>query len=819
MQVSLDWIKELLPSLKAKPDAVERRLTAAGIEVEGMVRPADALQGVVAAEVRKLDPHPDADKLRIAAVFDGEKEHRVVCGAPNVAEGQKVAFAPVGVTLPIGLTLEPRAIRGIESEGMICAEDELGLVDAKSEGIMVLKPRTKPGKKLADVLKLNDVIFELSITPNRADALSHLGIARELAALYGQPLPKVSIRVREAGKAAASLAKVEIKDGKRCPKYVGRVITGVKVGPSPLWVQQRLKAVGVRSISNIVDATNLVLMELGHPLHAFDLEKLNDKRIVVRTAKKKEKITLLDGQTLELSDEDLVIADAAVPVALAGVMGGADSEVGEGTTSILLESAMFDPTTVRRTAKRYGLHTEASHRFERGADPSMVEVAVDRCAQLIVELSESGTIHKGRVSVAKSEPEPKVVSIRPDRASLVIGRPVSKQEIRESLTALGLKPAKAKKTSSKKKKVKKALPGDAMHFRVPTWRVDLALEEDLIEEVARLGGYDQIPTSMPPSGGAVWTEGPERDHDREVRDVLVAEGFYEAVSLAFTSKRVAEDLGMDVSQGVYVQNPLGEESQLMRLSMLPALLRAARLNQDNLPSITDLRLFEVGKTFAWSTPPQRLPRETRRVGIVMRGRRAPPSWTGEKAMLDAYDLKGVVEAVLDYFRIQATFEAFDAAWLHPRSSTRIDCEGRTLGLLGEAHPNVMDRFGLEGPPVFLAELDLDALVHCVGGHGVFVPLPKLPPAQRDLSFYVDRDVLAAQVVETIESAGASQNLESVRLFDVYEGKGVPEGKKSLAVAMTFRSGARTLTDAEVEGAQLAVTKALEERLGAQIRSG
>ncbi len=816
MLISLEWLKELLPGLKAGPDAIAKRLTAAGIEVEGVVRPADELRGVVAAEVRAVEPHPDADKLSVTRVFDGDTEHVVVCGAPNVAAGQRVAFAPAGTTLPNGVTLERRSIRGIESAGMICGEDELGLVDTKAEGILVLKPRSKPGKPLAEVLKINDVIYELSITPNRADCLSHLGIARELAALLGVPAPKLSVRVREAGKASSSVAKVEIKDGKRCPKYVARVLTGVKVGPSPSWVQKRLKSVGVRSISNVVDATNLVLMELGHPLHAFDLDKLGGQRIVVRTAKPAEKIELLDHTVLELSKEDLVIADAEVPVALAGVMGGAGSEVSDATTNILLESAMFDPVSVRRTAKRYGLHTEASHRFERGADPEMVEAAIDRCAQLIAEISESGTIHKGQIAVVKSSPEPKVVLIRPDRASQVIGRTVGKQEVRDSLSALGLKPAKAPAGRDKKKKP----PGDALFFRVPSWRVDLSIEEDLIEEVARVAGYDAIPTVMPSSATEVWTKAPDRDLEREVRGALVAEGLFEAISLAFSSRRVVEDLGLDVEHAVLVQNPLGEESQLMRLSLLPALLTAARLNQDNLPSITDLRLFEIGKTFRWASPaagPNTLPLETRRVGILMRGHRAPQDWTGSKAVLDAYDLKGVLEGLFGRFRVQAEWRPEERPWLHPRSSTRVVADDRTLGVFGEAHPNVMDRFGLEGPPVFLAELELDALAQALGSTAVFRPLPKLPPAQRDLSFFVDRAVAAAEILRVIRDAGTPEALEAVSVFDVYEGKGVPEGKKSLAVAMTFRSDVRTLTDADVEAAQAAVIGALESHAGAVIR--
>jgi phenylalanyl-tRNA synthetase beta chain len=811
MLVSLRWIRELLPALKAKPDAVAARLTSAGIEVEAITRQADALDGVITAEVIAVAPHPGADKLKLATVFDGSREQVVVCGAPNVAQGQKVAFAPLSTRLPNGMTIERREIRGVASEGMICSADELGLAEGRADGILVLEKRTKPGRAIAEILGLTDVIYELSITPNRADALSHLGIARELAALFGLPHPKVATKVKDAKRAASQLASVEVSDDARCPKYAGRVIGGVKVGPSPSWVVDRLRAVGVRSISNVVDATNLVLMELGHPLHAFDLAKLEGGRIVVRTAAEKETLTLLDGKVLELSSEDLVIADAERPVALAGVMGGATSEVSAETTSILLESALFDPTAVRRTAKRYGLHTEASHRFERGADPEMVELALDRCAVLIAELSDAlgaeTRVFSGRLRAGRGAGDRKVVPIRPDRASLVIGRKVGRSEIKRALESLGLDAVKPPK-----KRIE-----DALYFRVPSYRVDLAREEDLIEEVARLGGYDQIPTLMPPGSSAVWTEGPRPDREGEVRDILVAEGFFEAISLAFHSRAAAEALGLDVASAVRVANPLGEKSELMRLSMVPALLDAARANQDNLPRIEDVRLFEIGKTFQWTAPPHDLPREMRRVGMLVRGRRAPRDWTGRRDAADPYDLLAAIEAVLDHFHIERTLEAHDVPWLHPRSSTRIQCEGRTLGVFGEAHPAVMELYGFEGSTVVLGELELDAVVRSIADRpATFRPLAKLPPAQRDLSFFIDRDVTAARVLAAIRAAGRGRDLESAEIFDLYDGKGVPEGKKSLAVGLVFRSDARTLTDQDVEASQAHIVRALEA-LGAQVR--
>ena len=852
MKISLEWIKEILPNLKANAKAVEKRLTAAGLEVEGVTLEADGLAGVISAEVRALAPHPDAERLRVATVFDGERELIVVCGAANVAEGQKVAFAPVGTTLPNGLRIERRAVRGVESSGMICSEEELGLADA-SEGILVLKPRTRPGKPIAEVLGLEDVIFELSVTPNRPDALSHLGLARELAALHELSLPKPSVRVREAKRPASALAKVEVKD-KRCTHYLGRVITGVKVGPSPAWLKRRLRAVGQRSISNVVDATNLVLLELGHPLHAFDLERLEGHKVVVRAAAPGEALTTLDGVARTLSEEDLVIADAAKPVALAGVMGGESSEVQADTTQILLECAVFDPRSVRRTARRHGLHTEASHRFERGVDAGAVELAVDRCAQLIAELG-GGQVQQGRLGTAKDVRRP-VVAIRPERASLVLGREVDKREVRSVLTALGLRPVKAPPARAPTKGGrKKAAPASGgLCFEVPSWRVDLVREEDLIEEVARVTGYDQIPALMPPSSSAVWTGRPgpgpaspgpgpadpskpearreQSDRSRVgpaspgpgpaegiLKRALVAEGFLETISLAFGSRAQAEALRVDVDRAVSVENPLKEESQLMRFSMVPALLRALRLNQDQQPSVTDVRIFEVGRTFQWGDGPGPLPEEETRAALVMRGSRYPASWAVPKELLDAYDLKGVVEAALGAFRVEGVeWVAAEVPWLHPRSATRLEHQGRTLGLLGELHPDVMARHGLEGPAVFLADLDVAALAAVAGGVARFAPLPKLPPAQRDLSFFLDREVPAAKVLEAVRSA-APAHLERVELFDVYEGRGVPEGKKSLAIAMTFRAPDRTLTDPEVESVQGAIVEGLTSTLGAQIRSG
>lgn len=807
MKISIEWIKELLPALDATADEIATRLSKSGFEVEGVTRIADAFQNVVVGHVRAVDPHPDADSIRVTKVFDGENELTVVCGAPNVAKGQKVAFAKIGAKLPNGMEIARRKIRGVESEGMICSESELGFSD-ESDGIIVLDGSAKAGRPIARVLGLEDVVLEIAVTPNRPDALSHFGMARELAALFDVRLKEPRAKLREVKAAATSAAKIELASD-RCAKYVGRVIRGVKVGPSPAWVEKRLRAVGSRSISNVVDATNLALLELGHPLHAFDLATLSGAKIIVRQAADGEKLVTLDKAERALTADDLVIADAEKAVALAGVMGGLHTEVTAGTTDILLEAALFDPSSVRRTARRTALHTEASHRFERGVDAEAIERAADRCAELIVELA-GGEVLRGYTQAKKKLPARPVVGVRPARAALVLGRDVEAKEVKSTMKKLGFESRPPKK--------------GYLYFRSPSWRVDISREEDLIEEVARVAGFDEIPTLMPPMTGKVWEKSIVRDPERRVRELLAHRGFLEAISLAFNARAHCEAFGIDLKNAVEVANPLGEESALMRRSLLPSLLRAARHNQDVLPSISDLRMFEIGNTFEWDSVPAQLPVEQKHIALLFRGHRLPESWAAKDAkgvvpQLDAFDVKASVEVLLNEFRIQGArfVPADDLAWLHPRSATRVVLGEEELGVFGELHPDVMGRFGLEGAPVFVADLLLDALARREGGHARFVPLARHPPARRDLSFFVEKTVSAEKILAAVR--GGVDHLESVEIFDVYEGKDAAEKRRSIAVAMVFRAPDRTLTDAEVEAKQASIISALQQHVGAEIRSG
>ncbi len=816
MRASLKWIKELLPTLRSTPRAISKRLTAAGLEVDEVVNEGQGLESVVVAEVCSLVPHPEAERLQVAELDDDRGRHTVVCGAANIEVGQKVAFAPEGSVLPGGMKIEARPVRGVMSRGMVCSEAELGL-DDQSAGILVLPSRARPGRTLVDALGLKDVIFELSVTPNRPDVLSHFGLARELAALLRLQLPRVTGRIRESHVESSSLVSVEVKNEARCPQYMARVIGGVRVGPSPAWVRRRLRAVGLRSISNVVDATNLALLELGHPLHAFDLEKLGGARIVVRSAAPGERITLIDGQDLALFEDDLVIADDRRAVALAGVMGGGTSEVSASTTEVLLESAYFEPRGVRRTSKRHGLHTEASHRFERGVDPGMVKTALDRCARLIVELS-GGRVAKGHFSQGEGVRAPAPIAIRPKRASRVLGRTVERKEVRDALKALGLSPVRKTSGGSGRGRGAKTEPG-SMLFRVPSWRVDLLREEDLIEEVGRLSGYDTILPCMPPTSTAVWTEGPAPDRARLLRNLLVGQGFQECISLAFHGEADATSFGLDPARGVRLANPLGEERRLLRMSMFPALLKAVQLNQDQLPSRTDLRFFELGKIFSWAVPAQKMPVETEMLALVMRGRRQPGGWAADGSLLDMFDLKGVLESLSAGVHLDPVkWQGEEASWLHPRARGALMHQGRAVGVFGEAHPDLLERFQIEGPPVFMASLDVCALTACVGTRPRFSALPRLPPAQRDLSFVLSRDVSAFEVMRVVREAGEPTFLEDAELFDVYEGEGIEASDRSLAVALTFRAKDRTLTDAEVEQAEQAIVSALAAQVGAKIRN-
>jgi len=797
MKISLKWLRELCP-LTLSDDEIARKLTSIGLEVEGNEKRGIG-PGVVAARVVTRTPIAGSDHLSLCQVDDGAGTHQVVCGAPNYAAGDIVPMARPGAKLPDGTEIRRAKVRGAESEGMLCSPRELGLSDDHS-GLMIL-PRDVPiGKPLDELLGLPDTILEVNVTPNRPDALSHVGIARELSAITGVP-----VRIPEARHAEKRElpARIDVDDAQRCPRYFARVIEGVHIGPSPLHVQERLRACGVRPISNVVDATNLALLELGHPLHGFDLDKLAGRRIRVRRAREGEPMTTLDGKERTLSEDDLVIADGEKPVALAGVMGGLTSEVGDRTTRILLESAMFDPAGVRRTSRRYGLHTEASHRFERGMDERGAEHAANRCAELIVQLA-GGRLLPGAIDVYPAPRGPVKVMVRPGRVSAVLGVAVGEAEVDRWLRALQLVPA-----------------GDG-RWSVPSWRRDLTREIDCIEEIARLRGYDTIPVKLHPAGvGETAAISPQTRVTAHARTALSAHGFDEAVNYSFLAEK---DLAaVSPQKPVRLANPLTSEQGAMRTTLLAGLLRNVGHNLAR--GVRDVKLYELGRVYL-PEPDTRHPsgelawpvHEPRRLGLALTGARRAKSWSGGGDTADYYDLKGAIEDVLEAMGItDPRFQSGPHAALHPASASRLIVAGQPVGYLGQSHPAVAAHFEV---PVetYLAELDWEALLD----HSVALKqlrgVPRFPAVARDLAFVVDARVPAEKLLEEIRAADERKLLERVTLFDVYRGSPVPEGRKSVAFGLSLRAADRTLTDAEADALCGAIRERLKARVGAEIRA-
>ena len=798
MRISLQWLSEFV-ELPA-PEELARRLTAVGLEVEAIERTGQGLEGVVVARVLSSVRHPDAEKLSVTSIDRGDGQPlQVVCGAKNYQVGDLVPLATVGTTLPGGTTITKARLRGVESFGMLCSARELGLSEDAS-GLLILAPDLRPGTPIASALQLEDVLFEVNVTPNRPDALSHLGIAREVAAALGIPLKRPAAAPHEQGPPAAEAIKVRIEAPEKCARYAARVVEGVTIGPSPLWLQRRLERCGIRAISNVVDVTNLVLLELGHPLHAFDLDKVAGAEIVVRGARPGETLTTLDGKVRLLDADDLLIADRERASALAGVMGGGDSEISAGTTRVLVESAWFQPATVRRSARRHGLQTEASHRFERGADPGMVTTALDRCVALIAELA-GGTVRPGLVD-AQPKPAPRTtVRLRWKRPGQLLGLEVAANETRRILGGLGF--------------VERDSDGEGASWEVPSWRVDVAIEEDLVEELTRSLGFQVIPETLPRLALGTPALPPRLEVEARIRAALEGQGFREVVSYAFVPPGDLEAFEPGVKP-LALKNPISAELAVMRTSVVPSLLRTAAHNRRQ--GRDGVRLYEVATAFWPRAGIERDPPavELPVVAAVLSGRRSPLSWAGAGEPVDFHDLKGVVEGVLAVLAVPASFEQAGraVAWLHPRAAALVlGAGGARLGALGEIHPRLAQAFDL--PRGVLAfELDAAALLLASRLVPGYRSIPRLPAVLRDLAVVVDEAVAAAAVTAL---AGQEPLCEEVTLFDVYRGAPLAAGKKSLALAIRYRAVDRTLTDAEADAAHARIVRRLALTFGAELR--
>ena len=774
MNVTLNWLKNYI-DFEFSASELADRLTMLGIEVESIKRPGAELEGVVVGSVSAIKPHPNADKLVLCQVDIGETEElQIVCGAPNVREGMHAPVATIGVTLPIGLTIKRAKLRGETSQGMLCSEKELALSE-DAAGLMELSTDISIGTPLATALGLDDTVFELEITPNRPDCLSVIGVAREIRAETGNPLklPQVDFNENETDVREATSVVIAAPD--LCPRYAARVIRGVKIGQSPAWLQQRLESVGIGVINNIVDITNFVLMEYGQPLHAFDYHKLTENRIVVRRAMAGEKLTTLDEIERELASDMLVIADAEKPVALAGVMGGYDSEITEATCDVLLESAYFNPSSIRATAKALGMSTEASYRFERGADPGIVITALDRAAQLITELA-GGTICKGVVDVYPGKQPLTEIQLRPKRVNFVLGTEIEPATMEEILTRLGFDVS---------------VSGSVYSVTVPTFRSDITREIDLIEEIARVYGYDNIPTTLPK--GDIPVPAPDRKVEvhRCVKQFLLASGMMEALNYSFSDPNSFDKIRLaadsPIRDAIPLQNPLSPEMSVLRTTLLPGLLDNAQRNRNH--QIDTIALFEIGNVFIRDGEQK----EPERVSGVLAGQVGDGVYSNPYRQPDFYDIKGLAEGILEVCGISDyTLQKTGAPTFHPGRNAAVMLDDRQIGIFGEAHPVVLENYDLPYK-AYLFDFDLEALVDAAIFAKRFESISVYPKVERDLAIVVDKETLSDMPTELIYKTGG-ELVESVRLFDVYEGEQVPEGKKSLAYAIIYHSVTETLTD-------------------------
>lgn len=829
MRASYRWLKELLPGLSASPAEVALRFGAAGLAVDGVRSFGAGLEALLVVQVLAKEPHPKRASLNLVTVDRGGVEQRVVCGASNVpAPGGLLVLAPLGATLPgMDAPLAPRDIGGVMSEGMLCSETELGLAES-AEGILILpEGSAKPGTRFVDAFPAaQDTIYELDVTPNRPDALGHVGLARELATLFELPFtaPAAGTPLRTAGGDLNQLIQIENRDTERCPHYAAGAVLDVVIAPSPLWLQWRLHSLGVRPISNVVDVTNLLLLEFGQPLHAFDLDCVRGGRVIVRRATAGEPFSTLDGVARTLDADDLVIADAEGPSALAGVMGGQISEIRESTRRVLLESAYFVPRGVRRTGRRYGLHTEASHRFERGVDYGQVAHVLERAKTLLTELA-SGAAVPGAIHARGADPVLGEITLRSARLDSLLGAPVPFGEARAIVERLGFPVLEA--TGS----------GASASLRVSavSHRPDVTREVDLIEEVCRVRGLDAIPTRLP----AVIPQLPRATGklEREVGSAAVALGLSEAVTYAFVSESDLEKVHAP-KPSVRLTNPLSEERNVMRTSLLPGLLEALRRARRR--GETRARLFTLGSCFGAlvsetvaGTRPRlqadvgTLPREELRFAAVLAGpRREYLSLKPEE--VDVYDAKGLAVELIERVsgkRAEVRLAPADAkpAHLHPRGASDIWVGQALLGRLGPLHPDVVDALDL-GAGAQIVELDLEAVQRLGKDVPQFHAIARLPPVTRDLSLVVGDSVGAGKVSQVLELAGGAL-CESIELLGLFRGGSVPDGQKSLTFriicrdpqARTLAEEARTLTDKEVDEVQSRMLKAAQAEFGATLR--
>jgi phenylalanyl-tRNA synthetase beta chain len=806
MKVSQSWLKKFV-DFKFTPEQFTEKLSMLGLEVESFEDLAKKYDNFVVGEVLERSKHPNADRLSLCKVNIGGAVQEVVCGAPNVAAGQKVIVAIVGAVIPHNqhdpdgkpFVLERAKIRGVESNGMICSELELGL-GKDANGILVLENKAKVGTSLATFLGQTDIVYDIGITPNRADCLSHIGVAREIGVLVNTrpKLPKISLK--ESKSPVSKFAKIEIIDRKKCPRYSARVLRNIKIGPSPKWLQDQLTAVGVRPINNVVDVTNYVLMEYGHPLHAFDYDALVGYKIVIKTAKDGEKFVTLDGKERTLTSDTLMICDAEKSIAIAGVMGGANTEISESTTNILIESAYFDPSSIRRTSKYLGLSTEASYRFERGTDINITVIAANRAAQMIQELA-GGELLKGELDAYPKKRRLSLVKARISRINSVIGVSLTKQHVVSLLKKIGL--------------VVIAGVKDEIVLAVPSFRNDILEEIDIIEEVARVYGYNNIETKTHASIDFSTTIRTELLQD-EIREYLIGSGFHEILAIGLQDEETMALAGKPL---IKVQNPVSAEMAALRTSMVPTGLRIVKHNLNY--GVKDLRLFEIGNIHIYNEgfSPALLDayKEQERILLVLSGNHAPLSYGSPIRQVDLLDLKGEVSALLSKFCLDNyRFIYYDTHELLSEPSIGIEINGTYAGFFGKVRKQVADKLDID-ETVFISELNIQAIREGWVRDRKFSPLAKYPGVTRDLAFSIDVTLPQKDVEDVIRQVGQPL-LKSVVLFDMYSGQQTGLDKKSVAYTLEFQSSDHTLIETEIDGVMKNIMKAVQQQFNGVLRT-
>ena len=801
MKVSLNWLRDFVEIRMEVKDLVNL-LTMAGLEVEGAASVGEGLEKVVVAEIQTIRKHPNADRLSLVEAKTDQETFSIVCGATNIKEGQKVPLALVGARLPNGIEIKRSKIRGVLSEGMLCSEIELAL-GQEASGIMILPAHVPLGSDFGKALGLQDTVLDISVTPNRPDCLYAIGIAREIAALTRQKVKYPVSSLDGRGEEIHQRTSVTILDRDLCPRYVARMIEEVKIGPSPYWMRNRLEKVGIRSINNVVDVTNYIMMEYGQPLHAFDFEFLEEGRIVVRRATEGEEFVTLDGVKRTLDGEMLMICDGVKPVAIAGVMGGLNSEIKENTRRVLLESAYFDPAGNRRTSRKLGLETEAAFRFGRGVDYRGCLSAANRAARLIQELA-GGRVVEGVVDVYPAPIQPSPIRLRVKRIRQILGTEVSAAQARDYLEDLELE------VRGESEDVLVATP--------PSFRGDLEREIDLIEEVARLDGYERIPTTIPTGPPSSEKRSKEFLVERKVIDTLVVHGYHEVVNISFTSPAFGDKIGLPPDdprrQPLRILNPLAEDLSVLRTTLLPGLMETVQYNLSRKNS--NLKIFELKKVFLRQEG-ERLPKEVKFVAGLTLGFDRGPHWAFPQRSVDFYDIKGCVEDLLDALQIkEARFnKAEDIPYLHPGKASKVVLDREVLGVLGEVHPEVLGRYDVQGKS-FLFELDFSKMVQWAGEGRRLQPLPKFPAVYRDLSVVVDRAMEAESVMEAIRTF-RQPYVEEITLFDIYQDPPIPEGKKGVTYRIRYQANDRTLTDEEVNQTHEKIFSRLREVFQLELR--